>query len=37
MEYLLHNTDIFDEEIGTKLNAAIKAGKEKFDEEKVFK
>lgn len=37
MEYLLHNTVIFDEDIGDKFNAAIKTSKEKFDEGKNHK
>lgn len=37
MKYILQNTDIFDEEIGTKFNTAIKTDKEKIDKGKIYK
>ncbi|WP_006718796.1 helix-turn-helix domain-containing protein [Desulfitobacterium metallireducens] len=37
MEYVLQNTDLFDEEIGTKFNEAIKPDIKKFDKDKVYK
>lgn len=37
MEYVLQNTDLFDEEIGTKFHETLKTEMEKFDKEKVYK
>ena len=37
MEYILLNTDIFDNEIGAKFNEIIQTDRNKFDKEKIYK
>lgn len=37
MEYILQNTDLFDQEIGAKFNESIKADMDSYDKEKVYR